>query len=94
MSKLRNIFDKLRRIDKLINMRATGTPKQLAAKMGISERHLYNYLNIMKNDLDIPIKYNKLSQSYIYKVHGDLKIKWEKRPTASNYDKQEEYLKN
>ncbi len=36
------------RLDQLIRLKATGTPKELAKKIGVSESALYEYINEMK----------------------------------------------
>jgi len=56
-------------IDHLIFTKSTGTPKQFASKLSISERTLYNYLTIMK-EFGAPIVYSKNRQSYYYKCEG------------------------
>lgn len=55
----------IERIHHLIKMKATGTPGQLAEKMGICKRQLYRYLSLMK-ELDAPIQYNSRRQTYEY----------------------------
>ncbi len=61
-----NIYiERIQRIDKLIRMNATGTPQELAGKIGISRRMLYEYLEIM-NDFGAPLYYNKSLKSYVY----------------------------
>jgi transcriptional antiterminator len=45
----------------------TGTPKELASKLGISERSVYNYISYMKTDLQAPIGYDNQKGSYSYK---------------------------
>jgi tetrahydromethanopterin S-methyltransferase subunit H len=45
----------------------TGTPKELASKLGISERSVYNYISFMKTDLQAPIWYDNQKGSYSYK---------------------------
>lgn len=45
--------------------KATGTPKQLAQKLEISERQLYNLIDLMR-DLGAPVRYSQSSQSYLY----------------------------
>jgi len=77
MIKIKEIKERFQRIDKLINMQATGTPKQLAQRLAISERQLYKYLCFMKKELNAPIKYNKQRQSYYYNETGKIKIEWE-----------------
>lgn len=65
-----NLIDQLNRIDRidqLIRLKNTGTAKELAEKLAISERQVYNIINILRFELNAPIEYNKESESYIYK---------------------------
>lgn len=69
----KEIFQRLVRIDQLIRIKATGTPVELADKLGISERSVYEYLNLMK-DLGAPIKFSSYRQSYYYDEEGFFNI--------------------
>jgi predicted DNA-binding transcriptional regulator YafY len=55
----------LRRVDQLIRLKATGTPKGLAQRLGMSESTLYRVIDEMKC-MDFPIAYDKQQQSYYY----------------------------
>ena len=61
-------IDKLKqieRVDSLIRRKATGSPKDLSVKMGISERQVYNIINEMK-EMGAPIFFCFFNQSYCY----------------------------
>ncbi|MEW7277767.1 hypothetical protein ABW636_04150 [Aquimarina sp. 2201CG1-2-11] len=58
----------IERIDRLIRMQATGTPDQLASKLGVSKPKVYRLINIMK-ELNAPIVYDFSIQSYVYENH-------------------------
>ncbi|MDO8368361.1 MAG: hypothetical protein Q7T20_16285 [Saprospiraceae bacterium] len=63
-----NIFTDLfllQRIDNLIRTRATGTPIQLAERLGISERKLYRLMGDFR-DQGFPIAYDKQADTYYY----------------------------
>lgn len=66
---------KLEYLDYLISMRATGNPKQLAERLNISERTLYNYLNILK-EMGGKIEYNPYIESYYYVSNGKLELRF------------------
>jgi predicted DNA-binding transcriptional regulator YafY len=72
------LLNKLVRLDFLIRIKGTGTPKQLAMKLDVSERTLYEYIGIMK-DFGAPIKYSKLRRSYYYHDDGEFKISFQKK---------------
>lgn len=65
MAKLEEQINQIEQLDQLIRMQATGSPKQLARKMGISKASLFRLFDIMKQ-LKAPIKYDIYLQSYIY----------------------------
>jgi predicted DNA-binding transcriptional regulator YafY len=52
-------------LDQLIRLKATGNPKNLARKIGVSESALYEYINEMK-EMNAPISYDKVRNSYCY----------------------------
>lgn len=56
--------ERIDRIEDLIRKEATGTPQQLAAKIGISRRMLYNYLDYLKNEKGITIAYDRVGRTY------------------------------
>lgn len=63
------IFNRLKRIDLLIQRKGTGNASELADRLGLSRAHTYQYLNLMK-DFGAPIKYCKYRQSYYYDEDG------------------------
>ncbi|GEM_PF-2264363 len=63
-----NFSEKLSTIERfhgLIRRKGTGRPKDLARRLNISERCLYNLLNEMKA-MGAPIYYNNSRKSYCY----------------------------
>jgi hypothetical protein len=70
-------INRLLTIDQLIKMRSTGCPEQLAEKLKLSERQVYNYLNNLK-ELGAEIKFDKCINSYIYTDNIKLMIAYEK----------------
>jgi hypothetical protein len=47
-------------------MGTTGSPKELALKLSISELTVYNYISYMKTELNAPIIYNHQKGNYLY----------------------------
>lgn len=71
-----NLLDQImliERLDGLIRRTQTGSPKQLAEKLGVSERTVYRILRDLR-DMDLPIEYNDLKNSYIYTGDVDIQI--------------------
>ena len=54
------------RIHSLINLQNTGSPKDLAKRLSLSERSVYNYIGFMRRDLRAPIKYDANKNTYYY----------------------------
>ena len=44
----------------------TGSPKQLASKLSMTERSVYNYIAFMKQEMNAPILYDYQRITYIY----------------------------
>jgi hypothetical protein len=71
---LYNYINRIERMDTLIRRKSTGTPKELAEKLSISERWLYIFLDELRSELDCPIKYDRRRRSYVYEVPGRITI--------------------
>jgi hypothetical protein len=71
---LLKICQRLNYINYLIKQKATGSPKELAKKLGITERAWYKIRDELVNDLELPIEYCSYSQSYIYNKEGSFEI--------------------
>lgn len=84
----RDIIDRLSRLDHLIRIKGTGTPAQLAERLNLSERSIYDYINFMKG-LGCPIKFDSYRESYFYEEEGFFVIaffsKDKLKPLLENY---------
>lgn len=69
---------RIRFINELIQKRKTGSPDELAVKLGISARMLYSYIKIMKEDLGAPILFDESINSYVYTNPGTMPMKFVK----------------
>lgn len=49
-------------------MKATGTPKELASRLEMSERNVYRFINILK-ERGVPVRYNKIKQYYEFECN-------------------------
>ncbi len=65
-------LNRIERLDSLIRRKSTGPPKELARKLGISERWLYKLLGELKEELNCPIAYDQQRQSYVYEEKGKM----------------------
>jgi predicted DNA-binding transcriptional regulator YafY len=55
----------LKRLDQLIRLKATGTPTQLASRLNVSERTIFNQIDTLRI-LGAPIKFCKKEKCYYY----------------------------
>ncbi len=61
-------------INHLLKTYSTGPPKELAQKLGISERTWYKLRDQLVNDLELPIAYCNYRKTYYYTTEGTLEI--------------------
>ena len=71
-------LEMLDRLDHLIRLCATGTPVELADRLGISYSSLYETISFMKKALKAPIRYNTYRQSFEYESDPDFYLGFEK----------------
>lgn len=72
-------LDKIKYFIHLVEKERTGTAKAAAEKIGVSERMIFNYVNLLKNQLNAPIIYNREKQSFVFTEKGKLFWKWIKQ---------------
>lgn len=77
----KNILERLERIDRLIQIKGTGNPGKLAARLKMSERSLYQYLSLMR-ELGAPIKFDQFRETYYYSEDGQFTISFQRSPNA------------
>ena len=65
---------KIIRLHKLIKIQRTGSPRELADKLGVSERSIYNYIGYMKMELIAPISYEEKNESYCYEIDCEFNL--------------------
>jgi plasmid maintenance system antidote protein VapI len=82
MKNLKNL-ERLQQLHQRIVQENTGTPKELANFMNISERSLYKLIEQLK-DLTAPICYNRISNTYFY--NGDFELQVSISVTALSND--------
>jgi hypothetical protein len=69
-------------IQKLINLiteEKTGNALVISEKLEISERMVYKYLQIIKQDFNAPVVYCRKKKSYVYAEKGQLNLYWQKK---------------
>jgi hypothetical protein len=75
------ILDRLARLDQLIRTNRTGTAEELAQKLGISRRQLYNYFDEMKA-FGLEIEFDRYAQTFRYCNNVRLKIHIKAEPLS------------
>ena len=73
--KLLEQIDRLMLIVKLIKQRRTGTCEQLAKRVNLSRRRLYEILEELKSR-GAPIEYSKQLQTYYYSIPYEISISY------------------
>ncbi len=72
-------IQKIKHFIHLVQKERTGSPTEVALKLGVSERMIYNYVGILKNEFNVPIDYNRYKQSYCFYETGRLNWEWEQK---------------
>lgn len=75
---LNTYISRIKRLDDLIRRKSTGTPKELAEKLNISERWLYVLLEELREEFDCPIVYDRTKRSYKYSKNGRMMLGFKK----------------
>jgi hypothetical protein len=65
MSKFFETLDLIDRLDGLIRRKATGKPSELARRLNVCERKVYQLIEMLK-DLGAPVEYSSERESYYY----------------------------
>ena len=66
-------LERLQQLHKRIEQENTGTPKELAVYMAISERLLYNLIDMLK-DINAPVNYSRSRKTYFYGDFFELQV--------------------
>jgi len=62
----------------LVEKERTGSPKNVAEILEVSERTIYHYVQILKTEFNAPIAYNPYRKSYLFERKGKLNWVWMK----------------
>lgn len=66
---MKSRVDRIEYLDHLIRIRSTGSPAQLARRMHMSQRCLYNYVSLLR-ELGAPVRFCRKRNSYYYEEEG------------------------
>jgi len=56
----------IKKLHEYIITERTGSPKELAYKLGVSERTVYSYISYMKTEMNAPIQFDNQKVNYFY----------------------------
>ncbi len=70
-------ISRIKRIHRLIQMKATGNTEDLAERLEVSQRMVYHYINWMKEN-GAPIAFCRVRGSYVYEEDVKFNISFEK----------------
>jgi hypothetical protein len=73
----------LDRLDSLIRRQATGSPVQLAERLGMSRSSLFEFISFLRDEMQAPIRYSKSLNSYIYEYVPKFYLGFEKERLSS-----------
>ena len=65
MNKILKQIALIERIDQLIRLKATGTPKTITRRLDLSESSFYRLIDTIK-EMGAPVEFSLKDQSYIY----------------------------
>ena len=71
-------LNRIQKIDYLIRIKATGSPRQFARKLSISQSTLFKYLGDMKS-LGAPIIFSYDRSTYLYETEGFFDFKFQEK---------------
>lgn len=57
-------------MDYLIHIRKTGTAAEFATKVGVARSTFFEYMDYMRNELNIVILYDRSAKTYYYSNKG------------------------
>jgi predicted DNA-binding transcriptional regulator YafY len=66
-------LERLRKIHKLIQNKKTCSPNELAHRLKISQRQLYNVIEYLK-EIEVPLVFSRKNNTFYYEYNFDLLI--------------------
>lgn len=70
-------FYRLDHLNDLIRKKSTGPPESLAKKLNVSERTIFEYVEILRS-LGADIRYSREKRSYYYSMDGTFDFQFRK----------------
>jgi len=76
-------LERIKKINRLIKSANTGSPKEFANELGISESHLYRYIDELQ-EMGIPIHYSRTRKTYYYENNTELTLSYSMKIISEN----------
>lgn len=86
---IQKLINRFAYLDLLIRKRATGSPKELATRLGITERAWFKIRDELVNELDLPLAYDPNRQTYYYTEEGKLVFGFQRTLSVNEMEKLE-----
>jgi len=68
-------LERVKKINRMIKSANTGSPKEFAGELGISESHFYRYIEELQ-EMGIPIQYSRARKTYYYENNAELSLSY------------------
>lgn len=68
-------IERLQLLTKLVREQRTGSPEDLAERLGVSRRQMYVYLEYL-NDMGVDIQYSRRLNSFLFASQKQIRIDW------------------
>lgn len=68
-------LERIKKINRMIKSANTGSPKEFAGELGISESHFYRYIEELQ-EMGIPIQYSRARKTYYYENNTELSLSY------------------
>jgi len=68
-----NQFQRIQKINRMIKSASTGSPREFADELGISESHFYRCIDELQ-DMGVPIQYSRARRTYFYENNTELSL--------------------
>ncbi len=86
---IQKLANRFRHLDSLIRKRATGSPRELAQRLGITERAWHKIRDELVHDLNLLLAYDPHSQTYYYTEEGQLVFEFRRKLSLDDMEKLE-----
>lgn len=80
-------WERMKLINRLIKCEQTGTPKEFAKRLGISESHLYRILDEL-HDFGLKFHYDRTRHTYYYEEDMELALAYSVKIIAGHEQKE------